>query len=61
MNSINKKEIDQLISICNTNPDSKVIFACIGDTDFRTMAKSFTKKESINFEKALHSNRARSI
>ncbi|MEA3384110.1 MAG: hypothetical protein U9Q20_05485 [Campylobacterota bacterium] len=43
---INKKEVDELISICNTNSDSKVIFSCIGDTDFRTMAKSFTKKKS---------------
>jgi DNA polymerase-3 subunit delta len=43
---IPKKEVDQLISICNTNPDSFVIFSCIGDTDFKSMAKSFTKKSS---------------
>ncbi|MEA3353525.1 MAG: DNA polymerase III subunit delta [Campylobacterota bacterium] len=43
---IPKKEVDDLISICNTNPDSYIIFCCIGDTDFKTMAKSFTKKTS---------------
>ena len=26
------------------NQDSKIIFSCIGDVDFRTMAKSFTKQ-----------------
>ncbi|MEA2051106.1 MAG: hypothetical protein U9O56_10315 [Campylobacterota bacterium] len=41
---INKKEIDSLIRICNTNTDSRVIFSCVGDTDFRSMAKSFTQK-----------------
>jgi DNA polymerase III subunit delta len=41
---IPKKEIDELIAICNTNTDSKIIFACIGESDFKTMAKSFTKK-----------------
>lgn len=41
---IAKKEVDELISICATNRDSKVIFSCIGETDFKTMAKSFTKK-----------------
>ena len=41
---IQKKEVDELIHNCNTNPDSFVIFACVGDADFKTMAKSFTKK-----------------
>jgi len=41
---IPKKEVDELISICNINSASKVVFSCVGDTDFRTMAKSFTKK-----------------
>jgi len=41
---IPKKEVDELISICNTNSDSKVIFSCIGETDYKSMAKSFTKK-----------------
>lgn len=41
---IPKKEVDQLIANCNTNSDSYVIFACLGDTDFKTMTKSFTKK-----------------
>jgi len=43
---IPKKELDELISICNTNPDSFIVFSCIGETDFKTMAKSFTKKTS---------------
>jgi len=41
---IPKKELDQLISLCNTNPDSFLIISCTGETDFKTMAKSFTKK-----------------
>ncbi|MGB5866287.1 MAG: DNA polymerase III subunit delta [Arcobacteraceae bacterium] len=41
---IPKKELDELIALCNTNPDSYLIISCIGDTDFKTMAKSFTKK-----------------
>ncbi|MEA3498866.1 MAG: DNA polymerase III subunit delta [Campylobacterota bacterium] len=43
---IPKKEVDELISICNTNSDSSIIFSCVGETDFKTMAKSFTKKTS---------------
>jgi len=39
-----KKEVDELISICGTNTDSKVVFCCTGEVDFKTMAKSFTKK-----------------
>jgi len=41
---IPKKELDQLISITNINPDSFIIVSCTGETDFKTMAKSFTKK-----------------
>lgn len=41
---IPKKEVDELISICSTNSDSKIIFSCIGETDYKSMAKSFTKK-----------------
>jgi len=41
---IPKKEVDELISICNTNSDSKIVFSCIGETDYKSMAKSFTKK-----------------
>jgi len=44
MKTIPKKEIDTLLGLCATNSDSKVIFCCIGDTDFKNMAKSFTKK-----------------
>jgi len=42
--TIPKKEIDELLSICSANSDSKVIFCCIGEKDFKNMAKSFTKK-----------------
>ncbi len=43
---IPKKEVDKLIEACNINQDSHVIFCCIGDTDFKTMAKSFTTKSN---------------
>jgi len=39
-----KKEVDELIANCQSNSDSKVVFCCTGDTDFKTMAKSFSKK-----------------
>ncbi len=41
---LNKDETTALIQACNTNPDSKVIFACMGDTDFKTMGGYFTQK-----------------
>lgn len=41
---IPKKELDQLVAMCNTNPDSSLIISCIGTIDFKSMAKSFTKK-----------------
>lgn len=41
---IPKKEVDILVQSCNTNPDSTVVFSCIGETDFRSMEKSFTTK-----------------
>ncbi|MCK5111426.1 MAG: DNA polymerase III subunit delta [Arcobacteraceae bacterium] len=44
MKKIPKKEVDKLIEACNINQDSHVIFACMGETDFKTMAKSFTAK-----------------
>jgi len=44
LKKIPKKELDSLISLCNTNPDSFIIISCTGETDFKTMAKSFTKK-----------------
>ena len=43
---IQKKELDQLISLCNINPDSFIIISCTGETDFKTMAKSFNKKNN---------------
>ena len=41
-----KKEVDKLINACVINSASKVIFACVGDVDFKTMAKSFGTKTS---------------
>ena len=43
---IPKKEVDSLINACNINSDSFVIFACLGETDFKTMGKSFTTKSN---------------
>lgn len=39
-----KKEVDELIAACKQNKDSTVIFACIGDVEFKTMANAFSKK-----------------
>jgi len=39
-----KKEVASLIEACNANPDSVVIFACIGDADFRAMSGYFSAK-----------------
>jgi len=41
---IPKKDLDKLIEICNTNENSKVVIAAIGDKDFRSMESSFSKK-----------------
>jgi DNA polymerase-3 subunit delta len=41
---IPKKEVDALIEACNLNPDSTLIFACLGDGDFKTMEASFSLK-----------------
>jgi DNA polymerase-3 subunit delta len=41
---LGKKEVVSLIEACNINADSKVIFACMGDTDFKTMGGYFTSK-----------------
>jgi len=41
---IAKKEVDKLVDACRLNSTSKVIFACVGDVDFKSMAKSFTAK-----------------
>lgn len=41
---IPKKELDTLIEACNTNPDSTLIIACMGDSDFKTMESSFSPK-----------------
>jgi DNA polymerase-3 subunit delta len=41
---LNKDETTALIQACNTNLDSKVIFACMGDSDFKTMGGYFTQK-----------------
>jgi len=41
---LNKKEVTALIEACNINPDSKVIFSCMDDSEFKTMGGYFTKK-----------------
>lgn len=41
---LNKKECVELIDACNINPDSKVVFSCMGDGDFKTMGGYFTSK-----------------
>ncbi len=43
---IPKKDVDRLVDICKINVDSKVIFCCIGDANFKDMAKSFGTKTS---------------
>ncbi len=46
MKKIPKKEVDALVEACNINTSSHVIFACMGDTDYKTMTKSFTTKSN---------------
>ncbi|CAM3436138.1 DNA polymerase III subunit delta [Arcobacter aquimarinus] len=41
---IPKKEVDSLVDACNKNPDSTLIFACLGDSEFKTMENSFSLK-----------------
>ena len=41
---IPKKELDILIEVANTNSDSTLIIACMGDGDFKTMESSFSLK-----------------
>lgn len=41
---IPKKEVDTLVEACNKNPDSTLIFACLGDSEFKTMENSFSLK-----------------
>lgn len=41
---IPKKELDALVEACNANPDSTLILACLGDSDFKTMENSFSLK-----------------
>lgn len=43
---LNKKDTTTLIEACNTNPDSVIIFACMGDGDFKTMGGYFTNKNN---------------
>ncbi len=39
---IPKKELTELITACNINPDSTLILACMGDSEFKTMSSSFS-------------------
>lgn len=43
---LNKKEVSELIEACNINPDSKVVFCCMDDNEFKTMAGYFTEKQN---------------
>ncbi|MFA9374361.1 MAG: DNA polymerase III subunit delta [Poseidonibacter sp.] len=43
---IPKKDVEALIEACNINPDSTIIFSCLGDTEFKTMAGYFTSKNN---------------
>jgi DNA polymerase-3 subunit delta len=44
-----KKELDRLIELCNINGESKLILCCFGDSDFKSMESSFTKKTNSIF------------
>jgi DNA polymerase-3 subunit delta len=44
--ALTKKESVEIIEAVNTNSASKVIIACLGDTDFREMAKNFDIKQN---------------
>ena len=44
-----KKELDSFDWKCNTNPSSRLIIACLGDADFKTMESSFSEKDKICF------------
>jgi DNA polymerase-3 subunit delta len=41
---LNKNDTMSLIEACNTNPDSVIIFACMGDGDFKLMSSYFSVK-----------------
>lgn len=43
---LGKNETLELIEACNINKDSKVIFACMGDGDYKTMASYFTNQNN---------------
>lgn len=43
---LNKADSTALIEACNTNQDSTVIIACMGDGEFKTMERYFTKKNN---------------
>ncbi|NQY20941.1 MAG: DNA polymerase III subunit delta [Campylobacteraceae bacterium] len=47
---IDKKEVKELIEASMQNPISTLIFACLGDSDFKNMALAFTKKLEKDFE-----------
>lgn len=46
LKKIDPKEIEKLIYICNKNPNSFVIFCCLEDLNFRSMAKHFKKENN---------------
>lgn len=53
---IPKKELDSLIEACNTNSSSKLIIACLGDADFKTMESSFSEKTKSAFVRFFQPN-----
>lgn len=46
---IPKKELDALVDAVNINPDSTLIVACMGDSDFKTMESSFSPNKNAVF------------
>lgn len=43
---LDKKQVSDLIEACNINPDSKIVFCCMGDNEFKTMGGYFTAKDN---------------
>lgn len=43
---IPKKEIDDMISLCNSNPDSFLVLCCVQESDFKSITSSFSAKKN---------------
>lgn len=46
---IPKKELDDLLEACNTNENSTLILACMGDSEFKSMESSFQANKNACF------------